>query len=63
MHTDADIMDALRLVKSMGYGHIVISVHQYAIDNLEVMVKTKTTQQLRRLQCAPLTAGARGGTA
>lgn len=60
MHTEADVLKAVRAVLTMGHGEILLKIHRGTIESMATTFRTQTTNDLSRLSCRALCAEARG---
>lgn len=54
MHTESDVLKAVRAVVAMGHGAVTVKIHQGRVDHLETSFFTKTSHDLSRLSCRPI---------
>lgn len=51
MHNEQDVLHAVRLLMSLGYGNLSVTVAKCNIEEVRVEFSTRNTKDLHRLSC------------
>lgn len=64
-YSDKDILDVIHMMKAARFGNLSIDVQDGRVVKVDVIVKTRSPTELRRISLAPYrhTLNPRGGTA
>lgn len=60
MHNETDVLHAIRLLVSLGYGELTVKVTKCNIDEVRVQFATRNTKDLQRISCKTLPTGLGG---
>lgn len=60
MHNEQDVLHAVRLLMSLGYGKLSVTVGKCNIEEVRVEFSTRNSKDLQRIACKTLTTGLGG---